>query len=152
MTDEILYLGKEYKIKVGNYQAIKIIDDQLLFPIGLQFRINQELEAWLIRQARKIITEQVEYYSRQMKVIYRDLLFSDTKSQWGRCTRENKLQFSWKLVMAPLLTINYVVVHELAHIRQKNHSRAFWSIVRLYNPSYRQQIRWLKNHGQSFIN
>jgi predicted metal-dependent hydrolase len=152
MTDKILYLGKEYKLEIGNYSAIKIYEDKLLFPRAAQFRLAKELHTWYVAQARKIITEQVEYYSGQMKVIYTDLLFSETRSQWGRCTHENKLQFNWKLVMASLLTINYVVVHELAHIREKNHSRAFWSVVRLYNPSYRQQIRWLKDHGQSLIN
>ncbi len=146
--DTFLYLGKEYTLELGNYSGIQLRENALLFPDFLQFRAKKELTNWYIQQARKVITEQVDWYAKQMKTSYTDLTFSDTSSQWGRCTHDNRLQFSWRLVMAPLLVINYVVVHELAHTIQKNHSAAFWSKVRFYNPSYRQQIKWLKeNHN-----
>lgn len=149
--EKFLYLGKEYSLEIGDYKTIEAKNEKLLFSQVLEFRIQKELTAWYIRQGRKIITEQVEYYTKQMGVQYIGLTFSDTKSQWGRCTHDNRLQFSWRLVMAPLLTINYVVVHELEHTKEKNHSRAFWSKVRLFNPSYRQQIKWLKENGKSLI-
>lgn len=149
--DVFLYLGKEVTLTIGNYAEITVRDDQLLFPQTLQFRIKKELSAWYIRQAREIITERVMRYAKEMDTNFTDLTFSDTSSQWGRCTVDNRLQFSWRLVMAPLLTINYVVVHELAHTVEKNHSRSFWAKVRLFNPSYRQQIQWLKIHGSSLV-
>ncbi len=145
------YLGREYILEFGRYRDIRLDGNRMLFPDILQFRIKKELTSWYIRQAKKIITEQVNLYAKQMKTSYNDLTFSDTSSQWGRCTHDNRLQFSWKLVMTPLLVINYVVVHELAHTIQKNHSAAFWSKVRLFNPSYRQQIKWLKEHGNSLM-
>jgi predicted metal-dependent hydrolase len=123
--------------------------DMILFPKAAVFRVQKELTAWYIRQAREIISQQVEFYAKRMNASYTDLTFSDTKSQWGRCTHENKLQFSWRLVMAPLLVINYVVVHELVHTIEKNHSRSFWSKVRFHNPSYRQQIKWLAANGHA---
>lgn len=143
----ILYLGKQLQLQIGTYSAIQATNTQIFFPRAAHFRIKKELSTWYIRQAREIITQQVEYYAKQMEAEYTGLTFSDTKSQWGRCTRDNKLQFSWRLIMAPLLVINYVVVHELAHTFEKNHSRSFWNKVRLHNPSYRQQIKWLKEHG-----
>lgn len=149
--DIFLYLGREYRLDVGNHLGIAVKGDTLLFPQGIHFRIQKELTTWYMQQARKIITEQVEYYAKQMSASYTDLTFSDTKSQWGRCTHDNRLQFSWRLVMAPLLTLNYVVVHELTHTTEKNHSRAFWSKVRYFNPTYRQQIKWLKDNGSLLI-
>lgn len=142
-------LGNEYKLKFGAYDNLIQESGFLLFPNVLKFRLKNELEIWYRRNAREIITRQVEFYAAQMKAKFTDLTFSDTKSQWGRCTQDNKLQFSWRLVMAPLLVVNYVVVHELAHTFEKNHSRTFWNKVRYFNPSYRQQIKWLKENGDS---
>ncbi len=145
--ERFFYLGKEYELSIGNYSSIYIKSGKLLFPSVFKFRIKKELTNWYIRQAKEIITSQVILYANEMNAQYTDLKFSDTKSQWGRCTHDNKLQFSWRLIMAPLLVVNYVVVHELSHTFYKNHSRAFWSKVRLYNPSFKQQIKWLKENG-----
>lgn len=145
--DEYFFLGKTLKFTPGNYQEIAVKEDRLLFPVALMFRKEKELTEWYRKQARNIITEQVKLYALQMKAEYREITFSDTKSQWGRCTHDNRLQFSWRLVMAPLLVLNYVVIHELAHTFQKNHTQLFWMKVRNYNPSYRQQIKWLKENG-----
>ena len=100
-------------------------------------------------QGKNILSEQVKSYALQMKAEYKEITFSDTKSQWGRCTHDNRLQFSWRLVMAPMLVINYVIIHELSHTFEKNHTQMFWMKVRNFNPSYRQQIKWLKEHGAS---
>jgi len=149
IENEYLYLGKKVVFTPGRYTKISVKDDKLLFPQSLIFRKNKELTNWYISEARKIITQQVEKYSILMKADYKEISFSDTRSQWGRCTSDNRLQFSWRLVMAPQLVLNYVVIHELAHTMEKNHSQLFWMKVRNFNPSYRQQIKWLKDHGAS---
>lgn len=145
--DEYLYLGKKVIFNPGNYTAITIQEEKLLFPQSLLFRKNKELSNWYINEARRIITQQVEKYAVLMNTEYKEITFSDTRSQWGRCTSDNRLQFSWRLVMSPFLVLNYVVIHELAHTMEKNHSQLFWMKVRNFNPSYRQQIKWLKDHG-----
>lgn len=147
--NEYLYLGQKIIFTPGNYTSIKIVGGKLLFPQSLLFRKEKELTNWYIHQAQEIITQQVKRYALEMKTDFKEITFSDTKSQWGRCTRDNRLQFSWRLVMAPLITLNYVVIHELAHTMEKNHSQLFWMKVRNINPSYRQQIKWLKDHGAS---
>lgn len=144
-----LYLGKEYTLHTGNHTSISLHEDRLLFPHVLQFRLEKEITTWYIQQARSVISNQVEYYSKHMNTIYASLKFSDTISQWGSCSRDNNLQFNWRLIMAPLLVLNYVIIHELTHTLEKNHSSNFWSKVRLHNPSYKQQIKWLQTHGNS---
>ena len=146
MPETILYLGKSYPLRLGNYSLLHIVGEKFYFPKALEFRVEKELTTWYIRKAREIITERVQWYAKELKTSYKELTFSDTRSQWGRCTSDNRLQFSWRLVMAPLLVINYVVVHELVHTIEKNHSQAFWSKVRHFNPSFRQQIKWLKEN------
>jgi predicted metal-dependent hydrolase len=143
-----LYLGKPHTLEIGNFTAITVTDDTIFFPQFLQFRIQKELTTWYIKQGKEIITSQVEWNAKQMKLNYKSLSFSDTKSRWGSCSHDNHLQFNWRLVMAPLLVIRYVVVHELVHTIEKNHSADFWSRVRYMSPSYKQQQKWLKTHGE----
>jgi hypothetical protein len=147
--DQYLYVGKTVTLKPGNFTEIKVVGETLQFPQSLLFRKDKELTAWYIKEATRVITAQTDKYAIEMKTGYKEITFSDTKSQWGRCTRDNRLQFSWRLIMAPLLTLNYVVIHELAHTLEKNHTQLFWMKVRNINPSYRQQIKWLKDHGSS---
>lgn len=149
MAKTYLYLGKKLTFTPGNYLSISVRDDNLLFPHGLLFRQDKELEQWYIREARRVITGQTVRFAEKMKTRFTDITFSDTRSQWGRCTYDNRLQFSWRLVMAPVLVLNYVVIHELAHTFEKNHSQLFWMKVRNMNPSYRQQILWLKKYGHT---
>jgi len=147
LEGEYFFVGKSLIFTPGKYSSIIVKGTELQFPLGLMFRKDKELTGWYIARAKEIITRQVEYYARIMKTEYKEITFSDTRSQWGRCTHDNRLQFSWRLVMAPLLVINYVVIHELSHIFEKNHTQMFWMKVRGQTPSYRQQIKWLKEHG-----
>lgn len=144
-----LYLGKEYILHIGNHTKIALYENRLLFPQVLLFRLEKEITTWYLQQARKVIGNQVTFYAKEMKTTYASLKFSDTTSQWGSCSRDNNLQFSWRLIMAPLLVLNYVVIHELTHTLEKNHSSNFWSKVRFHNPSYKQQIKWLQKYGNS---
>jgi len=149
--EEFLFLGMKLKLEYRDVSDIIMKDNLLIIPQLLQFRAQKQLIAWYKKQARQIITKQVDYYSEQMKTEYTSLTFSDTKTQWGSCTHDNKLQFSWRLVMTPITVINYVVIHELAHTFEKNHSREFWEIVNKFSPSYRRQKKWLKEYGSTLI-
>lgn len=144
---DYLFLGNSLTFHPGNFLSISVKEDKLLFPQALLFRKEKELSSWYVNQAKEIITQQVQSFAKEMKTEYTSITFSDTSSKWGSCMHDNRLQFSWCLVMAPLLVLNYVVIHELAHTMQKNHTRLFWAIVRNFNPSYRQQIKWLKDYG-----
>ncbi len=146
---EYLFLGQTLTLQPGNYLHMTVEKEKLLFPQALLFRKEKELTAWYIKQAKEIITRQVEKYAAEMNTSVTNISFSDTKSKWGSCTHDNRLQFNWRLVMAPLLVIRYVVIHELAHTMEKNHNQFFWMKVRNYNPSYKQQIKWLKDYGHT---
>lgn len=147
--EEFLYMGKTHILTLGPSRTIETKDERLYFPKFLAFRMQKELTEWYQKQAQDIISERVAFHAKSMGVSYSTIYFSDTKSKWGSCSHDDKLQFNWRLIMAPYIVINYVVVHELSHIREKNHSRAFWKIVEMHNPSYRQQIKWLKTNGHS---
>jgi hypothetical protein len=145
--ESFLYLGEKRILTVGNFSQIVVKESKLYFPKALLFRIAKELPAWYLKQAKSVITTRVHHYEEALKVKAEGITFSDTISKWGSCTHDNRLQFNWRLIMAPILVIDYVVVHELVHIRIKNHSRKFWFEVAKYKPAHKQYRKWLTEHA-----
>lgn len=143
------YLGLQRKLRFYNGIEIKIAENTLFFPKVLQFRIQKELQSWFMQQAREKITQRVAYHNVKMQTQYSGLLFSDTKTKWGTCFPDNSLQFNWRLIMAPILVIDYVIIHELSHTTEKNHSASFWRRVGRFTPAYRQHRKWLNQYGQA---
>lgn len=148
--EEFLYLGNTYRLRVGKFKEIGITDT-LNFPNFLKFRIEKEMTEWYMNKAKKLITDRIIFYAEKMGVTYKSIYFSDTISKWGSCTRDNILQFNWRLIMAPILVLDYVVVHELAHTVEKNHRAGFWEIVSRYKPAYKQYRKWLHNHSYKLM-
>lgn len=144
--EEFLYLGKAYKLTIGNYKEITLTDT-LNFPQALLFRAQKELTSWYINKAKEKITQRVDYHAGQIGTEYKSILFSDTRSKWGTCGAKNDLQFNWRLIMTPLMVLDYVVIHELVHTLEKNHSAKFWRKVGLYTPAFRQHRKWLNQNS-----
>jgi predicted metal-dependent hydrolase len=107
------------------------------------------LEQWYKQKAKEKITPLVERYAKQLGVEYNTILISDLKYRWGSCTLKGNLNFNWRLIKAPQFVINYVVIHELAHLIELNHSERFWNIVKVQMPNYLEAKEWLKGNGES---
>lgn len=149
--ERFLFMGNEVTLDIGPHKTIAINGTKLQFPQFRAFRIQKELTEWYQAQAKTIIKKFVHEHAKMMGVSYSEIYFSDTKSKWGSCSHDDRLQFNWRLIMAPVLVIRYVVIHELVHTKEKNHSRAFWGKVAAYNPSFRQQVKWLREHGHTLV-
>jgi len=144
--DIYYYLGAPYAVRTGNFPRIArttTID----FPSHLLFRGKAELTNWYIQEAKRIINARILYFAKAMGTTYGRISYSDTSSKWGSCFPDNSLQFNWRLVMAPMMVLDYVVVHELAHTKEKNHGKKFWNIVADQKPAYKQHIKWLKENA-----
>lgn len=100
-----------------------------------------------IRAARSRIAERAAYYAGILGVSYGRITIRDQKSRWGSCSSRGNLNFTWKLVLAPPEVLDYVVVHELCHRIEMNHSAAFWKQVERVMPDYQEHRRWLKENG-----
>lgn len=105
------------------------------------------IDAFLKRTAEKYLLPRTHQLAKTMRITYGRVTLREQKSRWGSCSSQGNLNFNWRLVHHPPAVIDYVIVHELAHRREMNHSRAFWSIVKQYDPAYAEHQGWLKRRG-----
>jgi predicted metal-dependent hydrolase len=149
--EKFLYLGQEYPLQIIDVHNDICLEDFLLVPQKLSTNIREHIIAWYKKQAAEVITKRVEYYSGLAGLHHSGIKLSEAKTKWASCNADNSLTFVWRLVMAPLATIDYVVVHELAHIDVKNHSRKFWNKVASIFPGYKKERRWLRENGRALL-
>lgn len=97
--------------------------------------------------AAQVLQQRTEYFARQMGVAYGRITVRDQKTRWGSCSAKGNLNYNWRLILAPQEVLDYVVVHELAHRREMNHSERFWQLVEEVLPDYRGRRSWLKKNG-----
>lgn len=101
-----------------------------------------------IAGAKKIFPERATYFAKRMGVTYNRITIREQKTRWGSCSSAGNLNFNWKLVLMPPELLDYVVVHELAHRREMNHSPRFWAVVEKELPDYRERREKLKKYGR----
>lgn len=101
--------------------------------------------------AGRVIARKAEQYARQMQVTYKRITIRDQKTRWGSCSAKGNLNFNWRLILAPEEVLDYVVVHELAHLKEMNHSGRFWKQVELVMPDFAKHRLWLKQNGDMLM-
>jgi len=145
--ESFLFLGRPYKLSfLKNTQTPLDFHGGFVIAQDSQPRAKQLLIDWYKKQAREKIAERVEWFSRTLGSKYRTVNITAAKKRWGSCSANGSLNFSWRLIMAPLSIVDYVVVHELAHLEEKNHSKKFWNKIRTVFPDYKDRIKWLKEN------
>jgi len=110
--------------------------------------VRAALEAWYRRQAARVFAERLAVCNAAYGFRYGRVSIREQKSRWGSCSRKGNLNFNWRLLLAPLPVLDYVVTHELAHLKEPNHSPRFWALVASACPEYQTQRRWLRQHGR----
>ncbi|GFI51448.1 M48 family metallopeptidase [Lachnospiraceae bacterium 62-26] len=111
--------------------------------------ITEEMRREGVEKAMKIFPERVEYYARLMGISYGRITIREQKTRWGSCSGKGNLNFNWKLTLMPMEILDYVVVHELAHRREMNHSQKFWKIVEQVLPDYQERRKRLRELADS---
>jgi predicted metal-dependent hydrolase len=117
--------------------------------LRLDPRFVSEVEARLA--VRELVAMLVEEEAPELGVRPVRIQIRDQRSRWGSCSTRGTLSFNWRLVLAPFEVLDYVVVHELCHLREPNHSRRFWSLVENRRPGWRAQRDWLHEHGPELL-
>ena len=144
----ILYLGRNYRLNIIN-NGINNIKFNNMFLISKTNQINAYdlFKNWYLQRAKEKIIEKALLHSKNIGVEFQNIKVTELKYRWGSCTPKNNLNFNWRLIKAPLQVIEYVIVHELAHLKEPNHTPRFWSIVKTQIPKYNEAKTWLKENG-----
>lgn len=146
--DSFLYLGKQYPLIINPQ-----LERQFRFSEGFHFAkadkpfIKKKILSWYKKQASDIFNVRVLVWEQSIGVNHQKIRISSAKTRWGSCSSTGTISLNWKLIMAPLEIIDYVIVHELVHIIHPNHSHAFWDTVGRFCPEYKAKRKWLKING-----
>lgn len=134
---KFLYLGKEYFLH------------ELIHTEGLsEEELKVNLKKFYMTQCKKVIDQRMQIYQEQLGVKPKVVEFGDYKSQWGSCNTNKRIAFNYRLIMAPLEAIDYVIVHELCHLLHMNHDRSFWRRVGSILPDYKERQKFLATNGR----
>ena len=155
--DLLPYLGENHMLMVLREDRtrgkVKEVMGKILMWIPYDADYEQRrilLEKWYRRQAEQLLSEKAAFYAERLGVSFADIRIKDQRSRWGSCSSVGNLNYNWKLVLMPPGVLDYVVVHELAHRREMNHSAAFWKVVATWMPDYKKYRKWLRDNGNQF--
>ena len=149
--EEFLYLGGGYPLEIEEADEK---ESPLCLSFG-KFVLHKKCEAnarnlfieWYKKEAKERLSERLAYYSQRLCLSPNGMRITSARSRWGSCSSDNRLSFSWRIIMASLNVIDYLLIHELTHIKEKNHSKRFWNLVESVMPDYRVRRLWLKKNG-----
>lgn len=147
------YLGRNYRLKIesGAFQPVKLKQGRLLVTLpkdaGTPELVRNALVRWYRLQAQQRFAEKVQRYAKVVGVTPTAVGVKTFKSRWGSCNIKGEILFHWKVIMAPHRIVDYVVVHELCHLKHHDHSAAFWKSVERVVPDYLECKEWLKMVG-----
>jgi hypothetical protein len=149
IPDEMFsYLGQAYPLRVVERQPAALV-----FKDGFSLRQDALpqaaalFEAWYRKRARAVLAARLAELAAQHGFRYGQMRLSSARTRWGSCSSSGTISLNWKLVMAPPEIIDYVILHELAHTQERNHSARFWALVARLDPEYKARRRWLKENG-----
>ena len=142
----LLLLGKKCKIYVVDTPKVAYDSEKNVLYLPMD-KPQERLVKWLKDNAKRIFTQVTVQTAARMGVTYQSVGVTSARGRWGSCSGKNAIHFSFRLLYAPKDVIEYVIVHELAHTKHHNHSKAFWEEVAKFVPDWKVKRAWLKQHG-----
>lgn len=153
--ESVTYLGKNYRLKVVEAPegSVKLINGrmQVALPQGMKapHAVKAALVEWYKEHAQANFRTRVERYAPIVGVQPNNIEARSFKARWGSCHLSGDIQYNWKIIIAPNRIVDYVVVHELCHLKQHDHSPKFWKLVGQVIPEYIECREWLRMHGRT---
>jgi len=152
------FLGRNYPLKINRNQSrdnIEISDGKFSVEVKSAKLSNNNLkrlyESWMAEKAPHIFKDKIGKYSEKLGVKVNRIVIKNLKKRWGSLTREGVINLNVNLLKAPETVIDYIILHELCHLRIKEHSHHYWDLVRRFMPSYLDNIEWLKTNGENLM-
>ena len=147
------YHGDPHDIVVEKRSASDVVGQELRLAKHHveQTSVKRALETLYRRKAREYFENRSDQLANEMGVEYDKIEIRNQRTKWGSCSTSGTLGLNWRLMMAPPDVIDYIVVHELAHLREQNHTDEFWSIVAEYDPDYEDHAQWLEENSTKLV-
>lgn len=147
--ESILYLGHQYQIEIIGKGLDQItLEQKFYIPASLVGEHNQVLQNWYMGKANEIIIPRTKHFANSLGVKYSTVKIIANKYHWGSCSTKDTINFNWRLIKAPTYVIDYVIIHELTHLLETNHTERFWNIVKAQAVNIEKAKQWLKENGQ----
>ena len=145
------FLGENYPLQyISQKRPVFELNGNFQMAQSARGQARQIFEKWYKVQARQVFTDRIGYFAGEYGFEYGKLRLSSARTRWGSCSAKGTISLTWRLVMAPMEIIDYVVVHELSHLREHNHSRNFWAQVGAILPDYKRRRKWMKENGRNY--
>lgn len=148
---EILPLmGQQHPIKIVQRQRTSLTFEGGVFRLSekAQPRASEAFSQWYKQMAAILLPARLEALAKKHNLRPKKVRISSARTRWGSCSTSGTISLTWRLVMAPPEVIDYVILHELAHLKHPNHSKDFWNTVAALMPDYKKHLNWLKKHGK----
>lgn len=149
--NKAILLGKYYNLIINKSHEDKIFRDNSNIIINSKDLnrkyINELLISWYKNMALDIVGKRVMDISNNIYIRPSKIIIKDQKSLWGSCNSRREIRLNWRLVLMPQFVMDYIIIHELCHIKQMNHSKEFWKLVESHCPNYKESKYWLKENG-----
>jgi len=152
--EEVTFMGQQRVLELTQgANKIQLSDNELVIRTKelTHESMAKQLDRWLLNQAKELLPQKVQSWAEVMGLQKKltGVRFRKTKTQWGHCTRKGIVQLNQLILLTPMFVIDYLIIHELSHLKHLNHSKRFWTLVEKYCPDYQQAEVWLKQHGHS---
>ena len=142
------YLGRNYRLQVFTADRESIeFKQKFIIHKAVSTNADQLFKAWYKNKAKQKISPRVALCANSLGLEYSEVKIADMKYRWGSCTPQNNIIFNWRIIKSPIFVLEYLVVHELVHLIESNHTPEFWNILSIQIPSYEKAKKWLKENG-----
>jgi predicted metal-dependent hydrolase len=147
--ETFLYLGQPYALVLtdGSVGTLELVGERFEAANVDRDRCNELFKAWYLGRARACLGPRIATLAAEMGITYRRICVRELRYRWGSCTPGGTLSFNRRIVQAPMIVVDYLIVHELARVREPNHSPDFWNLVAVHAPTWVSARDWLKRNG-----
>lgn len=150
------YLGKSHRLLVDpqpapRQPAVALRDGRLVLRANAQAQAATHLATWYRQHGQEWLPPRCTPWATRMQVKPAAVVIRDLHNRWGSCTAKGEIQFHWQVMTLPPAVIDYIIVHELAHLAHRGHDRAFWATVERAMPDYERRKEWLAQHGGGYV-
>lgn len=145
--EQFLLFGNKYELKIADVKKIEVYNGQIIIPKKDENRVLTAVINFYKKQAKQIFLERINYLQQVMKINPKSVKLSNSSGRWGACNSRGSITINWRVVMLSPECIDYVLVHEMCHLVEMNHSKRFWGLVATFLPNFNDLRKSIKNYS-----